>query len=857
MTATMQTRSSAGAAVLPAPPTTERVQVDADLAAPAPARSAKPRDGFLDALRAVAIIRVVLWHAFGTPVISWVISTMPLMFFVAGSLLHRSLSSRPAGQVLRSRLRRLLVPFWFFGAIVLGFLSLVHLSNPGPTTNFSPEQLFSWFLPLVNPTASGWEAGWASSPLWYIRAYLWLLLLSPVLLKAWRRFGMALLPAPLVLMMAGELLSRHTDPGPNSSIWILGDLGIYAFFVLLGFAHASGAFERLSIREIVEWLMVAATATAVAWHFFPAEGGVLNHSYPALWASGIAWIAVAFLARPLLSIVPQVRVLGGVLYWMTRRAMSIYLWHSPAIVASYLIAAELNLTPSPAIVLGIVVPLVILAVVLTGWIEDIAGGNPAEIWPTLSSQKVMVRDTLGHIVPARQHGIVGAIAAGCAATLIALAAVAPGAALTAAPQPAEVPAAADSTGLALPPAPSGRPDPLAAVAAAEEPSDTGLALPPAPSGRPDPQAAAAEPEEAADTGLALPPAPSGRPDPEAATTSEEPAAPPEPTAAPEPATTESPAPSPEAEALKAVTDQWLATSGITGVRVAVVMPDGSTVFAGSGTDGDGSPMDVDGVSAVTSVTKTMTGALVMQLVDEGLLELDAPLTSIPGAGDVPGDTPITVRQLLNHSSGLAPYQETPSYDPSTSLDPVTAVQMSLATDLQWAPGAAAGYSNSGFLALGLLIENATGQDYGTALAQRILEPYGLTNTTVDTTPRQGWIGGSAGGVSSSLGDLALWGTHLYRTGDVVSASSLAEMTKIDEVLYSGLGTFPVCPCAPNGDGTVTPASYGHNGGSVTLQYSPGDGVVIAAGFSESFWLDGFGQSDVYEFLAEVRQFATG
>jgi CubicO group peptidase (beta-lactamase class C family) len=161
----------------------------------------------------------------------------------------------------------------------------------------------------------------------------------------------------------------------------------------------------------------------------------------------------------------------------------------------------------------------------------------------------------------------------------------------------------------------------------------------------------------------------------------------------------------------------------------------------------------------------------------------------------------------------------------------------------------------GFLALGLLIENVTGQDYETVLAERVLEPYGLSATSVDTTPRQGWIGDSAGGVSSTVNDLATWGAHLYRDGDVVSPGSLQEMTSIDDSLYAGLGTFPVCPCTPNGDGTVQPTSYGHNGGSVALQYSPADNVVIAVGFSESFWLGGFGQSDVYEFLAQVRAFA--
>ena len=785
--------------------------VSVDIPAPTTPRQRGPRDGFLDALRAVAIIRVVLWHAFGNPAISWIIATMPLMFFVAGSLLHGSLSARPAAQVLRSRLKRLLVPFWFFGAIVLGFLSIVHLTNPGLTTALAHDQLLAWIMPLVNPTASGWEAGWASSPLWYIRAYLWLLLLSPLLLAAWRKIGMALLPLPLAVMMVGEMLARRGEPGPNSSIWIIGDLGIYTFFVLLGFAHASGAFAKLTNRVLTEWLILAATATFVAWQFFPAEDGIVNHSYPALFTSGLAWIAVAFLVRPWLSRVPQIPILGGVLFWMTRRAMSIYLWHSPSIVGAYLIAASLNLDPTPTVVIGLLVPLVVLAVVLTGWIEDIAGGKPAELWPRQGANKVTVNDSLGNIVAPRYRRPAAAVLSGGVGALILMAAVVPTSvgAIT-----NDTERTTTDSALALPPAPSGRPDPLASVQSDDDAPDGGLALPPAPSGRPDPQAAEADPTATVvgETGDAT---------------------------------------------LSELTQAWLATSGISGVRVAVSMPNGDTLFAGSGADSSGSPMNVDAVSPVTSVTKTMTAAIVLQLADEGLLDLDAPLTSIPGAGDVPGGQQINIRQLLNHSSGIAPYQEAPGYDASAALDPVSAVQLSLATDLQWEPGSVAGYSNSGFLSLGRIIESVTGQDYETVVNERILKPYGLTATTIDSTPTGGWVGDSAGGIVSSLGDLAQWGTALYRDGLVMSAESLAQMTSIDAALYSGLGTFPVCPCRPLGDGTVEASSYGHNGGSVTMQYSESDGIVIAAGFSKSFWLGGFDQSDVYDFLSQVRESLAG
>ncbi len=106
-------------------------------------------------------------------------------------------------------------------------------------------------------------------------------------------------------------------------------------------------------------------------------------------------------------------------------------------------------------------------------------------------------------------------------------------------------------------------------------------------------------------------------------------------------------------------------------------------------------------------------------------------------------------------------------------------------------------------------------------------------------------------------DLADWGARLYRDGGVISPPSLTEMTTVDETLVAGLGAFPVCPCEPAGDGTLRVTSIGHNGGTVSMQYSASDGAVIVAGFSESFWTGEIDQADVYELLAQVRSAVAG
>lgn len=761
------------------------------------------RDGFLDALRAIAIVRVVVWHAFGAPIMSWVVATMPLMFFVAGSLLARSLDARPARVVLRARLRRLLVPFWLFGACVLGFLSFTHLLEPTAATRVSPDQVWAWALPLVDPTASSWEAGWASSPLWYLRAYLWLLLLSPLLLAAWRRIGLAVLPGLLAILVAAQIVADTVQAGAHHPIWIVGDIGIYGLFLVVGFAHADGAFASLCVRDLLEWIVVAVASTVVAWRLFPADDGVVNHSYPALFTSGVGWLAVALLCRPLLSRTPDVRFVGPVLFWMTRRAMSIYLWHSPAIVAAYALIAHLGARPTPTLVLVLVAVFVVMAVTATGWIEDVAGGRPGEIWPTRTAAPLTLDATLGRFVPRSTRATAASVLAGSVAALVVVGSVVPVSAAT--------PGDSVSSGTA----------------------DAGGAL-------------------------GLPPAPSGRPDPTAGTTGDASSTSPATSATDGRATTSLVTASAESSGdLDEVVASWRSAAGIAGVAVEAVLADGRRVVATAGDAGDGVAMTTGSVVPVTSVTKSVTAAIVMQLVDEGMVDLDAPMTSIPGAGPVPNGRSITVRQLLDHSSGIAPYQETPTYDASAALDPVGAVRASLGTDLQWEPGTRSGYSNSGFLALGLIIESVTGLSYEENLRTRIIEPYGLTSTSLDDTPTAGWVGWSAGGLVSSVDDLATWGRALFAEGRVVSPESLAEMTSVRETLMSGLGTFPVCPCAPVGDGTLATTSVGHNGGSVTVQYAAADGLVVAASFSESFWTSELDQADVYDLIARVSRTVAG
>src|SRR4051812_25294181 len=134
-----------------------------------------------------------------------------------------------------------------------------------------------------------------------------------------------------------------------------------------------------------------------------------------------------------------------------------------------------------------------------------------------------------------------------------------------------------------------------------------------------------------------------------------------------------------------------------------------------------------------SSTKTMVGVLVLQLVAEHRLSLSDPVEKwLPGL--VPNGRAITLRMLLNHTSGLFDYINDPTVlARETGTDPsaVTPREL-LAVAAQYppasAPGAHYGYSNTNYVALGLVLEKATHQHLATLLQQRIIGPLRLHDT---------------------------------------------------------------------------------------------------------------------------------
>jgi D-alanyl-D-alanine carboxypeptidase len=137
---------------------------------------------------------------------------------------------------------------------------------------------------------------------------------------------------------------------------------------------------------------------------------------------------------------------------------------------------------------------------------------------------------------------------------------------------------------------------------------------------------------------------------------------------------------------------------------------------------------------IGSVTKSFVATLVLQLVGEGRLSLDDNLERwLPGL--VPGGEKITVRQLLNHTSGLYNYTDDPP-EPPRRFRPQELVAIAAGHKPLFAPGTEFSYSNTNYILAGLVVERVTGWRLANQLEQRILQPLGLDDTELPTTQRE-------------------------------------------------------------------------------------------------------------------------
>ncbi|WP_420642876.1 serine hydrolase domain-containing protein [Candidatus Leptofilum sp.] len=283
----------------------------------------------------------------------------------------------------------------------------------------------------------------------------------------------------------------------------------------------------------------------------------------------------------------------------------------------------------------------------------------------------------------------------------------------------------------------------------------------------------------------------------------------EPTAVPEPTDTPTPPedPLPElTEALQGIVDTWVNENGLPSVILMVDMPDQNYSFAGGAGLADqeaGEAILPDGQFIISSMTKTFTAVTILKLVEQGKLSLDDPLSLyIPEEytarllmvdGESYGEM-ITVRQLLNHTSGLgdfsngvdedgngiSDFKELVLAEPDTMWDEAMVLEWAIENAAPLGqPGEVYGYGDTNYQLLGMIIEATSGMTLAEAYRQLIFEPLGMTHTYFEfEEPVVEGVNGRA--VSNAYFNGVLWNeldSHSYEWGSGGLVSTAADMNR--------------------------------------------------------------------------------
>ena len=187
-------------------------------------------------------------------------------------------------------------------------------------------------------------------------------------------------------------------------------------------------------------------------------------------------------------------------------------------------------------------------------------------------------------------------------------------------------------------------------------------------------------------------------------------------------------------ALQAVVDKTIADLLIPGAVVLLRTPQGE-FMAGSGTTelGTQNRPGADTHFRIASVTKTMTAAVILQMAQEGKLNLGDPVSKyVPG---VPNGDTITIAELLEMRSGLYSFTDDPEltesldHDPTRVWTPQEILDMAFAHPPNAPPDTVFEYSNTNYMLLSLIAEKVDGKPLGAVMHDRLFEPLGLKNTT--------------------------------------------------------------------------------------------------------------------------------
>jgi D-alanyl-D-alanine carboxypeptidase len=333
-----------------------------------------------------------------------------------------------------------------------------------------------------------------------------------------------------------------------------------------------------------------------------------------------------------------------------------------------------------------------------------------------------------------------------------------------------------------------------------------------------------------------------------------------------PITPDSSASHPKASAYQSILDDYV-NKGLPGAVLLIHDADGLWMgSAGMADIKEGIPMSPCMVSKLASVTKMYIGVLVMQLVEQGRIDLDAKIPEyLPDdqIKKVKNAKETTIRQLMNHTSGIYDIITGQDFylavlnDPPHNWEPEDLLKFAYNKDPYFAPGEDCYYSNTNFLLLSMILDKVTGRPHCEMMLSNIIQPLGLNNTyyywhdPIPVYTAQGYFdlynngticnvtnyntgsGNGYGGMYANVYDMMTFIEALLVKKTLVTQESLDQMLTFDQPLepdtyrYTGLAIYKDFIDRPDS----TEFSYGHRGRdlaySADLNWFPKNGTTMA------------------------------
>jgi peptidoglycan/LPS O-acetylase OafA/YrhL len=373
---------------------------------------------YLDVLRAAALVRVVVYHVLGFAWLPIVFPAMGVMFAVAGSLMVRSLD-RSGPRVLLSRMRRLFPALWGLAAVGVPVMLLQGWSDE-PTSRLGWGELLWWVVPLHNPPGGG-RWGWSFTVmLWYLVTYLWLVLLSPVLLMLYRRWPRVSLAVAIGVPVAVDTGMLSPAGYFTDAIW---SVTTYGCCWMLGFAYQDGRLRRMADRTFLAAVAALALSGGGVILWYGLRTGVfdLNHVPVgrSLWSAAFVLVVLRF--EPRMTWLRARRWATTAVAAVNRRAVTIYLWHLPGGIVALLVVERFGLSGTTwwVALLAAVAVMTAVAVLVFGWIEDLSAGRPAQVVPWTRGRAQAAEPPVDPepVAPTRLRLLAGPVALGFVAVL--------------------------------------------------------------------------------------------------------------------------------------------------------------------------------------------------------------------------------------------------------------------------------------------------------------------------------------------------------------------------------------------------------------------------------------------------------